>query len=125
MEYKQLLNALNSYKSDYYNVAQDTLSSIHPDANITESDILNEMELIIKEDLADTGFTEEEIEQVLEQSLDNDVAYKFMAYFCSLYNDYTSSNELMKLIEENQDLDLDEFTEEDIDEIFLASKTLK
>lgn len=44
MTNKQVLNAINSYKDDYYYVAQERLSAIHPDADIREDDILAELE---------------------------------------------------------------------------------
>lgn len=117
MTNKQVLNAINSYKNDYYFVAQEKLSAIHPDADIREDDILVELESIVKEDLDDKGFTKEEIEGILEQNLTKAIAYKFMAYFISLYDEAYTAEEVKSVINEHPDLDIEEFDEVDFEEI--------
>lgn len=125
MTNKQVLNAINSYKDDYYYVAQERLGAIHPDADIREDDILTELESIVKEDLNDKGFTKEEIEEILEQNLTKETAYKFMAYFISLYDEAYTVEEVKSVIDNHPDLDIEEFDEVDFEEIDKAFKMLK
>lgn len=107
---RQIKIAIDSYINDYKK-SLDTTSEL-------------EIQEIIQDDLLDKNFTEEEVKELLDNQPNKETGYKFLAYFMLLYNDWTTSNELMNLIEEHPLLDLDEFSEEDIDNIMLQQTNI-
>lgn len=107
---KQVKIAIDSYIYDYKKSLE------------TNSEL--ELQEAIQDDLLDKNFTEEEIKEILDGQLNKETSYKFLAYFMLLYADWTTANELMNLIEEHSLLDLDEFSEDDIDNITLQQHNI-
>jgi hypothetical protein len=124
MTHKQLLNALNTYKGVHYSVALGELARLNPEDADIEDDVSIEFELNVKQDLDHRNFTKEEIDEILEQSLTKATAYKFMAYFISQYDEFRTVEELKKAIGSYDVLDIDEFDEQDFEEIIKARALL-
>ena len=100
--------AINDYFDDYQKTVQE---------NGNPCDF-TEIEKAVNEDLADKGFYKFEIDSIIIGDPTQETSYKFMAYYICLYADWTTIDELTKLIEEHHLLDKNDFDEDDINNIF-------
>lgn len=77
----------------------------------------------IVEDLVENGLKDTEAQAVAyETGYNEDTVYKLLAYFYGRYDDYNSLETLKKVIEDSSFSKIDEFTEEELNKIFEASK---
>jgi len=109
----------NQYIADMIKVTQQRRKD--------ENDDLIDVNESITEDLTDKGFSQDEIAAFLEskQPTDQNELYKFVAYFLSLEQDYASLNDLARVIQESDRVELTEFTECDLAKILEASRKLE
>ena len=91
-------------------------------------DIIGSNELIetITSDLEDKGFTKEDCNAIVNNfdGLDHQIIYKLIAYLLWLFDEYTSIEELKAVINEHYDTDIDNYTDEDLEEIIKARNKL-
>ena len=114
---KQVKLAIDAYINDWKNVVESYIDNHYENSlEITSEPHIQEA---IYEDLLDKNFTKEEINEILDSHPSQVTSYKFLAYFILLYHDWTTSNELMNLIKNHLVLNLDEFSEDDINNIVL------
>lgn len=116
---KEFKNLWNSYVNDYMMIVFEENRDLFNDIeDVIESE---ELKASITEDLEDKGFSKEEIEELCENNGGSiDTLYKIIAYIISLYNDYSSKDELIELLEEHPDTDIDNYTDEDLNKILIA-----
>lgn len=89
---------LNQYETDYIKVAEE---------------FGKDMYVTMRADLQDKGFTNEEIPEIIYRRFryTQTSVLKFIAYACSLYEDYKTLDELKDIIKELTSLEL---TDDDI-----------
>lgn len=98
----------DNYYEDYTTVGVSL--EFHPD------DDFEQIHGMIAEDLDDKGFTEDEIDEILNEKPCLKTQYKFIAYAVSLYHEFYDINELKTLLDE-MGHNLDDFTDDDLNSI--------
>ena len=106
---------LNGYIDDYKTVAIPRLGLSSDDGR----DWLKDKTLlrVISEDLYDKGFVKSEINEIISMNISNETSYRLVAYLISLFDEFTTIDELKKVIDEHPDLDLDDFIDTDLDKL--------
>jgi hypothetical protein len=86
---------------------------------IFDADFIEQLE----QDLEDKGFTENEATEVYCGTYSKDITkYKILAYCYKLYDGFETVEELKQIIRESDESRIEDFTEEEIQQIFEASK---
>lgn len=106
--------------SNFYRQVKRAIISYKNDLNSSLSDELKDTALdrLIMEDLVDKDFSNDEANEIINQDLSKDTSYKFMAYYIYLINPYNTMNEMINLIKESYDVNIEEFDEDDLNNIF-------
>ena len=112
----------SQYFSDYITVVRENNPNL--DSKEREWVMLSKLFDAIKQDLWDKGFSEEEYNEIIAKDTNNETAYKFLAYTFMLINPFDSIKDLKKLIKNDTDCELSDFTTQDIQKIFEASKAI-
>ncbi len=117
---------LQIQKSQYFSDYITTVRQNNPNLDSKEREwvMLSKLFDTIKEDLWDKGFSEEEYDEIIAKDTNDEAAYKFLAYTFMLINPFDSIKDLKKLIKNDTDCELSDFTMQDIQKIFEASKTI-
>ena len=103
--YRQVKRAIVSYKNDLNSSLSDELKD-------------SALNTLVTEDLLDKGFSKDEVDEIVSQDISKDTSYKFMAYYLYLIDSYNNINEMTNLIKESYDLNIEEFDEDDLNNIF-------
>lgn len=117
---------LQNLKKELNKYIDDVVDDIIADLDMSEDEIYysNELKDTIEEELTKKGFSKEEAQEVSIKSLSNETAYKFLSYAYQLYNDYHTVDELKKIITDFSESNIEDFTDEDINQIYKYSLKL-
>lgn len=120
MQLKTVENAYMKFYDEMVTVSMGDASEggkfYHPD------DDFEHFEEMIAEDLEDKGFSDDEIDEVLDHNKVLPSSYKFIAYRLLLENPFSTKEELVNLINNSSYFSIDEFEDEDLDLILKYSK---
>lgn len=84
-----------------------------------------EIEENIKKELSKKNFYKYEIDSIIEGLPTKEVGYKFMAYYLCRVENWVTRDELVKIIENHPKLDIDDFEDKDLDNIFAQRENIK
>lgn len=123
IEYKYIKQALDEYRQDMYLEACAINNIKLSDAY--SNDIQNIVKSLIDNDLLSNGFDKDEINEISEQLLSTETAYKFLAYFLKSLDQYDSIDKLVPIIEKYTSFDIEDFSTDDLNKIVEAKHKLE
>lgn len=108
-----------------YEIGQQLIKNNNQTKNENEIYESKEFRDFVKDKLLWVGFSKDEIDSIFKKDVSKKILYKIIAYLISrLENAYSTMDELKKIIENSYILNIDNYTDDDLDKILLENDKL-
>lgn len=108
-----------------YEIGQQLIKNNNQTKNENEIYESKEFRDFVEDKLLWVGFSKDEIDSIFKKDVSKKILYKIIAYLISrLENTYSTMDELKKIIKNSYILNIDNYTDDDLDKILLENDKL-